>query len=250
MEKVLIRPVLVFAISLVLLWLSTHLGAWLERRWRPLRQEEREPFQVISGASLTLLGLIIAFSFSLALNRYDQRKNFEEEEANAIGTEFLRVELLPSGTPQAQALLRSYLDQRILFYEERRDEHLARIDAETARLQREMWSIVRAAAAAQPDNVRTLVAAGMNDVINRQGYTQAAWWYRIPEGAWGLMGVIALLSCAIVGYGAHETRPALLVILPVVLAVAFFFIADIDSPRHGLIRVIPHNLVSLAQSLR
>ena len=251
MGELLRHPGVVLAASLVLTWLSTHAGGYVERKWRPLREEERVPCQLISSAALTLLGLIIAFSFSMAVSRYDQRKNYEEAEANAIGTELLRVELLPlAAAQQEKALLRSYLRQRILFYEERHDRRLAGISEETTRLQGEMWSVVRAAAAAQPDPVMALVAAGMNDVLNSQGYTQAAWWNRIPEGAWLLMVAIAMCSCALVGYSAHQARPALLVVLPVILSVAFFLIADIDSPRHGVIRVIPQNLVDLEPAPR
>ena len=247
----LVHPAVLLPLSLVLLWLSTHLGAWIERRWRPLKEEERETFQVISGAALTLLGLIIAFSFSMAVGRYDQRKNLEEAEANAIGTEFLRVELMPAAVSEkAKELLRTYVDRRILFYEERHEGRLGRIADDTARLQGELWSMVRTAAAAHPDPVMAVIVSGMNDVLNSQGYTQAAWWNRIPEGAWILMVAIAMSCCALVGYSAHEVRPSVLVILPAILSIAFFFIADIDSPRHGLIRVMPHNLISLAQSLR
>ena len=90
----------------------------------------------------------------------------------------------------------------------------------------------------------------MNDVLNSQGYTQAAWGNRIPEGAWLLMIIIAMCSCGLTGYGARHSRAWLLVILPIVLSIAFFFIADIDSPRHGVIRVTPRNLIGLEQTLR
>ncbi len=187
----------------------------------------------------------------MAVSRYDQRKNLEEAEANAIGTEYLRVELMPSAASEkAKELLRGYVDQRIVYYEERHQGRLGRINEETARLQGELWSVVRAAATAQPDPVMATVVSGMNDVLNSQGYTQAAWWNRIPEGAWLLMIGIAMCCCALVGNSAHQVRPSMLVILPVILSIALFFIADIDSPRRGLIRVIPHNLISLAQSLK
>jgi len=64
------------------------------------------------------------------------------------------------------------------------------------------------------------------------------------------MAVIAICSCALLGYNARSAQPRLLVILPVVLSIAFFLIADVDSPRHGMIRVAPENLTALAQSLR
>jgi len=203
------------------------------------------------GATLTLLALIIGFSFSMAIGRYDQRKDYEEAEANAIGTEYLRVELLPAASAdKAKDLLRRYLDQRISFYEEPREDNVGPIDDRTAALQREMWSIVQSVAAVQPTPIVGLAAAGMNDVLNSQGYTQAAWRNRIPEAAWFLMVAIALCCCGLIGYSAHAARPSLLVILPLILSIAFFLVAEIDSPRHGVIRVYPQNLVSLAQSLR
>ena len=71
------------------MWLSAQIGASLRRR-RPLKEEERDDFGVVQAATLTLLGLIIGFSFSMAVSRYDLRKNYEEAEAHAIGTEYVR----------------------------------------------------------------------------------------------------------------------------------------------------------------
>jgi len=213
----------------------------------------RDDFGIILAATLTLLGLIVGFTFSMALGRYDQRKNYEEEEANAIGTEYLRAGLLPAAdAAKVRALLLSYLDQRILFYTTRDEQQLAQIDARTAKLQAELWSAVQAPAVVQPTQVVALAVSGMNDVLNSQGYTQAAWWNRIPPAAWGLMGAIAICSVALVGFGARNAKAEskLLLVLPLVVAIAFFLIADIDSPRRGLIHVKPQNLLSLAQSLR
>ena len=97
-----------------------------------------------------------------------------------------------------------------------------------------------------------LAVAGMNDVLNSQGYTQAAWLNRIPVGAWSLMAAIAVCSTILVGVGARDGKAGrgFIVVLPLVLSIAFFLIADIDSPRRGLIRVVPQNLQSLAESLR
>lgn len=76
------------------------------------------PIGIVPGATLTLLGLVIGFVFSTAINRYDQRKNYEEAEANAIGTEFVRANLLPTADgAKVQELLKKYLVQRVLFYQ-------------------------------------------------------------------------------------------------------------------------------------
>jgi hypothetical protein len=92
----------------------------------------------------------------------------------------------------------------------------------------------------------------MNDVINSQGYTQAAWWNRIPKAAWAFLILISALCNLMVGYGARDlrSRSILLAVLPLVVAISLFLIADIDSPRGGIIRVSPQNLESLAQSLK
>jgi hypothetical protein len=202
---------------------------------------------------LTLLGLIIGFTFSMAVSRYDQRKNYEESEANAIGTEYLRAGLL-SATDAAmtRSLLRSYLEQRILLYQTEEEDRRVRLRERTTQLQAQLWSAVQNAAVAQPGPLTALAAAGMNDVLNSQGYTQAAWWNRIPGAAWLLMLLIALLCNVMVGYAARggTLRTLLLLIMPLLIAIAFWLIADIDSPRGGVIRVSPQNLLSLSQQLR
>jgi len=246
------RPLVVFVISLFVLWIAARAGLFLRRKRRSLDEVAREDFGVILAATLTLLGLIIGFSFSMAVSRYDQRKNYEEAEANAIGTEIVRADLLPpADATKVRALLRKYLDQRVLFYLTRDDQPLSEINTRTAALQSELWSAVQVPAVAQPNPVVALAVAGMNDVLNSQGYTQAAWWNRIPQAAWALMGLIAICCNLLLGYGARNTNGGgiLLLVLPLIVSISFFLIADIDSPRGGLIHVYPQNLLSLAGSL-
>ena len=245
-------PLLVFAISFIALWLSARIGWSFRRRQHALDEELREDFGFILAATLTLLGLIIGFSFSMATGRYDQRKNYEEAEANAIGTEYVRADLLPpADAATVHALLRKYLDERVLFYMAGDGQELQQINARTARLQAELWSAVRTPAAARPTPVTALAVSGMNDVLNSQGYTQAGYWNQIPTAAWGLMAAIAIGCNLLVGYGSRSAKAGskLLPILPLIVSIAFMLIADIDSPRHGLIRVRPQNLISLAESL-
>ena len=247
------HPLLVFVVSLFLQWLSAWIGASFLRRQRKLEEDILQDFGVILAATLTLLGLIIGFSFSMAINRYDQRKNYEEAEANAIGTEYVRANLLPAADAEkVRTLLRSYLDQRVLFYVTRDEQQIRQINTRTAQLQNELWSTILPPAAAQPTPVVALAVSGMNDVLNSQGYTQAAWWNRIPTAAWYLMGAIAICCNLLVGFGARTLKAGsiLLLVLPLVVSIAFFLIADIDSPRHGLIHVKPQNLLSLVESLQ
>jgi hypothetical protein len=245
------HPIMLFLLSILLLSVSVWVGLNL-RGHKELEGETRENFGVVLAASLTLLGLIIGFSFSMATSRYDQRKNYEEAEANAIGTELVRAELLPAAeSPAVKKVLAAYLDERVRWYEERDPRELRQIDQKIAQLQSEMWSAVKVRAAQGPDPVVALVVAGMNDVLNSQGYTQAAWWNRIPAAAWALMFAIAVLCNGMMGYASSIRHPRyfVIMILPVIVSISFYLIADIDSPRGGMIRVIPQNLLSLVGSL-
>src|SRR5712664_2965688 len=117
------HPLLVFGLALVVLLLSELIGAFFRRKHGELSGSALEQFGVIQAAALTLLGLIIGFSFSMAISRYDQRKDYEEAEANSIGTEFVRADLLPAeDATRVRALLKNYFDQRVSFYTTR-DEH-------------------------------------------------------------------------------------------------------------------------------
>jgi predicted membrane protein len=90
----------------------------------------------------------------------------------------------------------------------------------------------------------------MNDVLNAQGYTQAAWWNRIPIAAWCLMFLIAVLANLLLGYGMHRRAVVLSIILPLAVSISFLLIADIDSPRGGVILIHPQNLYALVDSLQ
>ncbi len=246
------HPSLVFVLCVALLWLSAWIGNSVLRGRRTLDEDSRADFGVLLTATLTLLGLIIGFSFSMAINRYDQRKVCEEAEANAMGTEYSRAGLLPAAdAAKVRSLLKAYLDQRVSFYVTRNSQRLQDINARTDRLQKELWDAVEAPAVTQPTPIVALAVAGMNDVLNTQGYTQAAWWNRIPTAAWALMTLMAMVCNAMVGYGARKAaaRGGVLLVLPLILSTSFFLIADIDSPRGGVIHVVPQNLLSLSGTL-
>lgn len=250
MDRLLSVPSLVFLTSLMLMWLSANVGALLGERMLSLKPQQREDFGTVLTSTLTLLGLLIGFTFSMAITRYDQRKGLEEEEANAIGTEYLRVGMLPdANATEVRDLLKKYLDQRILFYSTRDQHELQQVNASTAQLQTELWSAVRGPAEAQPNAINGVVVVGMNDVLNSQGYTTAAWLNRIPLAAWLLMRAIALGSNFMIGYGARRRSPVLFLVVPLAVSISFFLIADIDSPRNGIISIKPENLVSLSQSM-
>jgi hypothetical protein len=202
MNSIVAFPIRVFVLSLALLWLSEQLGDIFRTRLRPLEKAERQYLDIVLPATLTLLGLIIGFSFSMVVNRYDQRKDYEEVEANAIGTEYLRAGLLPAAdAARARELLKTYVDERVLFYETRDVQQLALIDMQTAQLQTGLWSVVEATK--QPTPTVAFAVSGMNDVLNSQGYIQAAWRNRLPITAWCLLATIAVICNLLIGYDSR-----------------------------------------------
>jgi hypothetical protein len=244
-------PILILMLSFFAFWTAVRVGAYFRgRQPEPEKADDHEDFTLLLGSALTLLALIIGFTFSMAVNRYDLRKIYEEQEANAIGTEFVRADLLPAAdAAKVRAMLVSYLEQRMLNYNIRNEDRARQINLQTSRLQTEMWSAVSMPAAAQPSPVMALVLVGMNEVLNSQGYTQAGWWNRVPIAAWILLIAISMFCNLMIGYAAHRNSTFRFLILPIALSLSLFLIADIDSPRGGVIRIHPQNLKALSESL-
>lgn len=247
------HPAVLFVVLLALFVGAVAFGAHVLRRFATLPEGDREDFNVVQTATLTLLALLVGFSLSMAVGRYDQRKNLEEGEANAIGTEFARADLVDASIrEQMKAGLVRYTKLRLADFLTRDPQALERINADTAMLQAELWRLATQVAQDRPTPIGALVVAGMNDVLNSQDYSEAARINHIPLGAWFLMILIAMFGCVVQGYGTKGTlrRSLLIAILPVTVALSLALISDIDSPRGGIIHVQPQNLSRLLQSLQ
>ncbi|MGC1988358.1 MAG: hypothetical protein WA690_06275 [Candidatus Acidiferrales bacterium] len=243
------HPLALLVATVAVLWIASRLGFYIHKHTPQPLEPDEDDFALILGATLTLLGLIIGFTFSMAVNRYDQRKNYEEQEANAIGTEYLRLGL-SAVAANGRMLLRDYLDQRIIYYTARDPDRVRQTRVQTSQLESQLWSTLSAPGTLQPTPISALVLSGMNDVLNSEGYTEAAWRNRVPLAAWILLVFLAVFSNVLLGYRAHRKSLLLFLVLPIALSISFLLIADIDSPRTGVIRVYPQNLESLAGSLR
>lgn len=245
------HPLVLFTVVLLAQWLAAYLGDFLSKRRGAVAGPEREDLDAILGASLSLLALIIGFTFAMAISRYDERMSLEDAEATALSSAYLRADLLPpDAAARVRDLLGRYAQQRILFYEVDDPERLRQIRSDTDRLRTQLWSAVTGPAASAPTPIAALAVSGMNDLLNSEIHTEAAWRYHIPSEAWLLMLLIAIAGNLLLGLGEKRRNAALLMILPVIVSIPFFLIADIDSPRAGVIRVIPGNLIAHTRSLR
>lgn len=249
MTMIIDNPFIVFLVFLVTQWIAAYIGDVFRRTVRPVKKVEQEDFNTVLTATLTLLALIIGFSFSMAVSNYHQRRDYEAAEANAIGTEYLRADLLPiDDRRKVRELLSRHTSQRISFYRGA-EVGINQSDSDNEKSQSELWTSIVHAATAQPTPVMALVLSGMNDVLSSQGNTLAAWRNRIPTVAWALLGLIAIVSNLLLGYRERSTGLLVLLVLPIVASIAFFLIADIDSPYGGIIRVEPQNLIAISQSM-
>jgi hypothetical protein len=186
----------------------------------------------------------------MAIARYDLRKTHEAAEASAIATAHLRADFLPNtDAAKLRELLKTYVGQRVSFYMTSNSTELRQLDASTTQVQKEMWSTVQSAATVQPTPISALVAAGMNDVLSAEGNTAASWSNRLPIAAWALMMAIAICVNLLLGYVSHRSSTLLILVLPLATSIAFFLIAEIESPRGGLISVLPDNLRRAAQAM-
>jgi hypothetical protein len=245
------HPFPFFAATLVLFIGCTRGGVLARLHGPKLTPAERSEFDLVRNAMFTLLGLMIGFAISMAVTRYDVRKGLEESEANAVGTEYVRLDLMPTeAASKARALLRTYVDERIAFYGLMDTDGLAKNAAATANTMTALWMAVAPEAKASQTAVTALVAAGMNDVLNSYGYTVAAWRNRLPVEVWLLLFVVAACCNFLIGFGAERLSSATHAILPLTASLAILLIADVEGPHNGFVRVHPINLIDAEASIR
>ena len=243
-------PLLVLTFSFAALTVAALGGDLLRKRSTSSVEANRDDYGVVLAGTLTLLGLIIGFSFAMATNRYDLRKSSEQTEANAIAVLYMRADLLPSSdAAKVHELLKRYINQRIAFYSTRNRDELSQIASRTSAIQNDLWSTIQALVGPLPPQLEGLFISGATDVVVSRLSTDAVWVNRIPRAAWILILITSVGANFLIGYRARRTDWLVFLVLPVAVSISLFLISDLDSARGGAIRVRPNNLISLSQSL-
>jgi hypothetical protein len=197
----------------------------------------------VSGAVFALLGLLVAFTFSGATARFDTRRQLVVEEANDIGTAWLRLDLLPEASqPALRDLFRAYVDSRLETY--RLIPDMAAVEAElrrSATMQADIWSRAVAGCAARGDPATTsLVLPSLNAMFDITTTRTFAARLHPPGVVFALLFALALACALLAGFGmAGSAHPEWLhmVAFAAVLALCVYVILDFEYPRIGLIRV-------------
>lgn len=215
-------------------------------------------FGAVVGAIFGLLGLVLAFLFSGALNRFDERRHLVVEEANDIGTAWLRIDLLPETLqPAMRDLFRRYLDSRIEVYRKLPDIDAARIElARMIGLQEEIWKLaVSSSAQSGSSTAAMLLLPALNAMIDITTTQTEATRLDPPLTIFAMLGVLALACSLFAGYDM-ASRPRLNFLhstaFALVLSVTVYIIVDLEYPRLGLIRMTDSDqvLVDLRASMK
>ena len=228
---------------------------------RALKRTEtaHEGTGTIGAAVFALLGLLLGFTFANGISHLDQRRELIVREANAIGTAYLRLDLLPTSQQQSElrGLFREYLDTRLLVYEKLPNLDAADHELErAAQLQQQIWSRAVAAGLSDPSqHVARLLLPALNDMIDVTTSRTIALHTHLPPLIFGLSIVVALLSGLLAGYDmAKRKRRSWLhmMLYAVVIALTVFTFLDLDYPRFGLIRLNAADsaLIQLRDSIR
>jgi len=241
--------------TLLILLLSFVIGYWAGRRFR----KEGEPdsqINTIQTATLGLLGLLLAFTYSMAAARYETRRDLVVQESNAIGTAYLRAKMLPEPQrAQIIGLLREYVDARLEFYDAGVDPtKLQQAIDETEQIQDQLWQQAIVVSTNDPRSVPTgLFVQSLNEVIDLHAARLAAMENRVPEVIIILIFIASIVTQGLMGYalGMVQHRsfiPSLMALLLIVIIIGV--IIDLDRPRRGLIQVSQESMIQLQQSIK
>ena len=196
------------------------------------------------AAMFALLGLLIAFTFSGAASRFQDRRDLIASEANAIGTAYLRLDLLQSDVqPPLRELFRRYVDVRLTVYAQVLDEAATEAKlAESAELQAAIWKVAASAVKREgvPTSTSTLVIGALNQMIDVTGIQTMATRSHPPVVVFLLLAAMSLVCALLVGYATSQ-NPARswlhTLTFATLISLTIYVIIDLEFPRVGFIRV-------------
>lgn len=220
-----------------------------------LKSGAEGPSSVVQAATFTLVGLLLAFAFSLALGRYDSRRTVLVNEANAIGTTYLRTDLLSAvAARKMRVALRAYVDQRLQFVREENDPPRQSVASnESSRLQHVMWDLAMDEARRDPRSTEIpLVVSTLNQTIDLSTEESAALAAHIPDIVMIGLIMIILIASAMMGFGfgrQHQRGVVPTILYAVTLAISIGLVIDLDRPQRGLIRVNLEPMLALQRDM-
>ena len=238
---------------IVVLVLATIEGGYRLGSYRHRRsdREKDAPVGAMVGTTLGLLAFMLAFTFGMAASRFDTRKQLVLDEANAIGTTYLRTAMLPEERDDIRAFLRSYVDARL---EAVRSDRVAEAILRSEEIQGQVWSAATRVGLHHPDSIVVgLFVQSLNELIDIHAKrVTAGLRNRIPGAIWMALLTIATLSLGAMGYHiglVGTTRSLAIIVVAVSFSAVIALIADLDRPQEGTLTVSQQALIDLQQSM-
>lgn len=251
------NSVLISIVLFVTMAVAIEVGNRIGRRLHDGKDEAlKSQVNALQGSLLGILALLLGFTFSQSLQRYDVRSAAVVEEANAIGTTYLRADILPADVrEQSLQLLRQYVDLRIsagLVSLDRQDDRKA-LQKAAFDLQQQLWQLaIQAADTTTKPATLNLYIASLNDMIDSNARRDAALDRHVPELVLFLLYGTFVLTGSLIGYAAGVSGSRVSkgsYILVGLIVVLVFIIVDLDRPRRGLIEVDQASLISLGEAV-
>lgn len=248
-----VLPLWVLLIGIMCVVLLSVEGGYRVGQARARRAHEMEtPVGEMVASTLGLLAFILGFTFGLAASRFDAKRQLLVDEANAIGTTYLRAEMLPERRDEIRTLLRDYVDIRI---DAITPDKLAQGVRRSEDIQNRLWALTVPIAVQHPDSVIVgLFVQTLNDVIDlHTKRLNAAVRNRIPFAIWAALYGISVFSFAAMGYHSGLTgtsRSLVIIVVAFTFSVVIVLIADLDRSQEGVLRVSPQALIDLRQSMK
>jgi hypothetical protein len=246
---------LLYLLCLLFMLASSEVGFRAGRRASAKFDEAiRSRISIFESAILGVLGLLMGFTMSMAVTRYDLRRLLVVQEANAIGTTWLRSKMMPAPEGSEFAgLLREYVDVRLRYVPALGMDRMPELRAQGKRLQNELW--LRASGFALRDQRSVpagLLLQSLNESIDLEGARWAAFWGRVPQSVIYVNVLIAMLAAELLGYGfglVGKRHMVSTVLLAVSISGVLAVIVDLDRPWQGFIKISQQPMIDLQKDL-
>ncbi len=249
-------PIWICLALFVLLFLAQDVGFRIRARTKPGSNiVEKADVALIVGSVLTLLALLFGFTYAMSQARFETRRQLVVEEANAIGTTYLRAKTLREPeSAEIRELLRQYVALRVEIgqFADETPEKIREWEIRTKELNSLIWSRAAALAKESPNPIVSIFLQSLNEMIDLHGKRLAAFRNRVPLSIYLVLFVVSVTALWLVGYylGTRKRRARFLsIMLALLVAAVMWLILDLDQPVRGAIRASQQSLLDLYQDL-
>ena len=246
------NEIIIFVLFFALMLAATEIGFRLGRKSQVNTFDKTKSLvSTLEAAILGVLGLLLAFTMSMAVSRLEMRKQLVLDEANAIGTSRLRTELLPPPeNTEIANILNQYINVRVQYGTTGNDpKRLESLSKETAYLQNEFWARAVAYGQKEPNPVTIgLLLQSLNQTIDLESARRMAFQNHVPPSVIYVNAIVGILAALLVGhtFGLNGRRQIFsMCVLSMAITLVLALIIDLDRPRRGFIRISQQPMIDL-----